>query len=255
MQDEILFVKFDILQACFTINMETIFIFLIFFMLTLPALILAIILSLIVLVLLFLKRRKPGKGRSLDESLPVIAVEETVPVENSVPKMNDLPEAGTLAGHGPVSEIEEGEEPLVIVPKWSEADCKSLFRAFTIARLKACGFKMVSKSTGDEILIFQTEEKEHHEASSIAVVGVWKPGFIKGRIEWARSFQMIVYRQHEKTENIPVLVLIGIGGTPEVPESVYIVPLKHIRSNVLSEIQLKSFLLPSDTGVAFESAV
>ena len=78
--------------------METVFIFLIFYTLTLPALILTTILSLVVLVLLFLKRRKPAKGRSLDEDLPVIAVEETMPVENSVPEINGLPEAVTLPG-------------------------------------------------------------------------------------------------------------------------------------------------------------
>ena len=235
--------------------METVFIFLIFFTLTIPALISATILSLFVLVLLFRKRRKPGKDTSLEENLPAIAVEETLPVKNSVSEVSGLPEAGTLPGQGSVSEREEGEELLVIVPKWSETDCKTLFEQFIVARLKGCGFEFVSKSTSDEVLIFQPEEGENLHASSIAAVGVWKPSFIKGRIEWARSFQMIGYRQYEKTENRPLFVLIGIGGSPELPEFFYIVPLKQIRSNVLSEMQLRSCLLPSDAGVAFESAV
>jgi hypothetical protein len=50
-----------------------------------------------------------------------------------------------------------------------------------------------------------------------------------------------------------LFALIGMGGSPEVPEHIYIVPLKQIRSNVISEMQLKLCLLPVDGDVVFES--
>lgn len=69
----------------------------------------------------------------------------------------------------------------------------------------------------------------------------WRAEFIKGRVEWAKSHQLVTYRQYESEGQVPVFVLLGVGGTPSEPENVYIVPLSEIRSNVLSQYQLINY--------------
>ncbi|NTS40791.1 hypothetical protein HRG84_07710 [Flavisolibacter sp. BT320] len=69
----------------------------------------------------------------------------------------------------------------------------------------------------------------------------WWAAFSKGRIEWAKSYQLITYRQYESERGIPVFVIIGIGGEPDSPGAVYVVPLREIRSHVLSEYELKKY--------------
>lgn len=92
----------------------------------------------------------------------------------------------------------------------------------------------------------QLPDLEYHfktkfQFAKFAVECKWRQEFIKGRIEWAKSYQMVNYRDYERKNRIDVFVIIGVGGTPENPESVYIVPLKDIRSNVLTEAQLKQY--------------
>ncbi|RYG50291.1 MAG: hypothetical protein EOO01_11045 [Chitinophagaceae bacterium] len=75
----------------------------------------------------------------------------------------------------------------------------------------------------------------------IAAECKWRAAFSKGRIEWAKSYQLITYRQYESERGIPVFVIIGIGGEPDGPGEVYVVPLREIRSHVLSEYELKKY--------------
>ena len=49
------------------------------------------------------------------------------------------------------------------------------------------------------------------------------------------------YRQFEATKEIPVFVIIGIGGTSDNPEKLYIVKLSEIKHNFLSKEFLARF--------------
>lgn len=75
----------------------------------------------------------------------------------------------------------------------------------------------------------------------IAIECKWRAEFFKGRIEWAKSYQLSNYRRYERERGIPVYVIVGIGGQPNDPASVYIIPLPHIRSNVLTERDLQKY--------------
>jgi hypothetical protein len=83
--------------------------------------------------------------------------------------------------------------------------------------------------------------KTKTQRAMLAIECKWRSEFIKGHVEWAKSHQLVNYRNYERNRSIPVFVIIGIGGMPDGPGSVYIVPLKDIRSNVLSKSQLREY--------------
>jgi hypothetical protein len=233
--------------------METILIGFIFLSLTLTVVFFASPFCIMALFVLFLTRRKSRHGSSVNEATVVPVKQESVPVEAISPEaicMTDFEAPG-----GQVNPVlkEEDQKRSPVVSVWNETNSKSVFHEFIVGWLKVRGFHFRSKLFGDEVLIFQQENTADSQAVSIGTVGVWRPGFIKGRVEWSRSFQMIRYREYEKGENLPLFALIGMGGSPEVPEHIYIVPLKQIRSNVISEMQLKLCLFPVDGDVVFES--
>lgn len=75
----------------------------------------------------------------------------------------------------------------------------------------------------------------------IAIECKWRADFFKGRIEWAKGYQLSNYRRYERERGVPVFVIVGVGGQPNDPAAVYIVPLPHIRSNVLTERDLQKY--------------
>jgi LPXTG-motif cell wall-anchored protein len=92
----------------------------------------------------------------------------------------------------------------------------------------------------------QLPDLEYHfrtqsQFAKFAVECKWRAEFFKGRIEWAKGYQLSKYRDYERKSRITVFVIIGLGGTPESPQSVYLIPLRQIRSNVLTEQQLKPY--------------
>jgi hypothetical protein len=232
--------------------METVLTGFVFLSVTPTGLSFAATFCIIALLVLFLIRRKSRRDRSLNEGGLVAVKQESVSVETNPPLVN-MTDIEPPGGEVPAVLREEDQKRSPIVSLWNETDAKSVFHEFIVDWLKVRGFHFTSKFFGDEVLIFQQEDSADSQTVSIGAVGVWRPGFIKGRLEWARSFQMIRYRQYEKAENLPLFAFIGMGGSPEVPEYIYIVPLRQIRSNVISEMQLKPCLFSVDGDVVFES--
>lgn len=72
---------------------------------------------------------------------------------------------------------------------------------------------LFSVAMGDQIQQFAVECK-------------WRRNFVEeDYIKWSYEEQMLRYKEYSNKENVPVFVAIGIGGVPEKPEQVYIVPL------------------------------
>jgi hypothetical protein len=46
--------------------------------------------------------------------------------------------------------------------------------------------------------------------------------------------QMARYKQFEKEEKFPVYLVIGLGGIPDNPDQMFLVPLKNVNSQTLS---------------------
>jgi hypothetical protein len=233
--------------------METVLTGFIFLSVTPTGVLFAATFCIIALLVLFLLRRKSRRASSLNEGGLVAVKQESVSVETNPPEVINMTDIEPAGGEVPAVFREGDQKRSPVVSVWNETDSKSVFHEFIVGWLKVRGFHFRPKFFGDEVLIFQQEDSADSQTVSIGAVGVWRPGFIKGRLEWARSFQMIRYRQYEKAQNLPLFAFIGMGGGPEVPEYIYIVPLRQIRSNVISEMQLKPYLFPVDGDVVFES--
>ena len=63
---------------------------------------------------------------------------------------------------------------------------------------------------------------------------------------WWDKRQWLRYAEYEKTSGIPVFVAFGIGGVPEKPKEVYILPLDRLRSTFLNQTLIISGVLPVD---------
>ena len=59
-------------------------------------------------------------------------------------------------------------------------------------------------------------------------------------VEWSYEEQLARYRQFAKDKNIPVFIVIGIGGTPSDPANVFVVPLASIKNVELSKSWLEN---------------
>ena len=74
----------------------------------------------------------------------------------------------------------------------------------------------------------------------------WRKHFagIHGEITWADNDNMTRYRMFEESRDIPVFVVIGVGGDPSAPEILYIVPLDKIASTKLRRGWLEKYRRP-----------
>jgi len=58
-----------------------------------------------------------------------------------------------------------------------------------------------------------------------AVECKWKSYFDKGKIDWARPDQIQRYLEFERKRAMPVFIAIGIGGSCDKPERLFVTPL------------------------------
>src|SRR5690606_25966234 len=56
----------------------------------------------------------------------------------------------------------------------------------------------------------------------------WREKFVDGKIEWANQKKISNYVAYEFQNCIPVFVAIGIGGSPDCPEKLFVTPLSEI---------------------------
>ncbi len=66
----------------------------------------------------------------------------------------------------------------------------------------------------------------------------WRADYYKGGIEWAKDYQFKNYKSFLEKRNIPVFLVLGVGGTPNNPEELFTVPVHSIDNHFVS----KSFL-------------
>lgn len=117
-------------------------------------------------------------------------------------------------------------------------DDQFLFKQFVNNRLEEAGFFKSMEPAQVEGRLVNYSTHAGGQSTKFAVICIWKPGFIKGRLEWAKSYQLVSYRRYENERDMPVYVAVGVGGSPSGPLALSFVPLKQVRSNVLSETQL-----------------
>jgi hypothetical protein len=70
----------------------------------------------------------------------------------------------------------------------------------------------------------------------------WRSRFNQeGRLHWATEEQIAIYNKYAADRNVPVFAVIGVGGSPSLPDEVYIVPLKALKYPDASRDYLRSF--------------
>ena len=100
-----------------------------------------------------------------------------------------------------------------------------------IASSKMPDFKFKSKNSGIEFFV---------EAK-------FRSKFQDQVLEWCKFFQL--KRYHEIDNITPVLIAIGLGGRPSVPERVFLIPMKHIKFVKLFPSFLQKFEILPDQSI------
>lgn len=90
------------------------------------------------------------------------------------------------------------------------------------------------------------------KTSEIAVECKWRSDYMRGGIEFATESQFKRYQDFGKKRDIPVFIVIGIGGKPESPQYFYVVPIAEIKSNFINSSTLKNYGKWLDTNFFFD---
>lgn len=77
--------------------------------------------------------------------------------------------------------------------------------------------------------------------SAFAIECKWRKGYYKNGLEWAKEYQIKNYQNFAKEKNIPVFVVLGVGGTPNNPDEVFVLPLAQAGSIFISQSELKQY--------------
>lgn len=85
------------------------------------------------------------------------------------------------------------------------------------------------------------EMKGAAPSASFAVECKWRAGLYRGGIELAKAYQIEHYRAFSKEKNIPVFVVLGLGGQPSNPREVYVIPLEHLQHHFISAKNLDQY--------------
>jgi hypothetical protein len=101
------------------------------------------------------------------------------------------------------------------------------------------GIYAVSNHFPDLEVIFNFKEKGVNEA--FAIECKWRKNYYKNGIEWALNYQIKNYKEYADKLSIPVFVVIGVGGEPEKPEELFIVPLQEMKSNTITKSELANY--------------
>lgn len=101
------------------------------------------------------------------------------------------------------------------------------------------GIYPVSNHFPDLEIEFNYRKKQIRD--TFAVECKYRNGFYKNIIEWAQGYQLDNYKKYAAEIKIPVFIVIGVGGQPEYPSEVYIVPLEKIKNTVFTRDFLSSY--------------
>lgn len=87
-----------------------------------------------------------------------------------------------------------------------------------------------------------------------AVECKWRGDYWNNGIEWARPEQFEHYLEFEECEDIPVTIVLGVGGSPDMPEDLYVIPLEDIEYPFLYKSVLNRYKKrKGDTTLKFDT--
>ncbi len=77
-----------------------------------------------------------------------------------------------------------------------------------------------------------------------AIAGIeckFRSTHFRGQISWAKEYQLKKYERFKEKAGCQLFIVIGLGGTPESPDSMYCVPLWQAASRRLDADALKRY--------------
>jgi hypothetical protein len=78
----------------------------------------------------------------------------------------------------------------------------------------------------------EIEFLQRDRSATFAVECKWRSSFHYGDkpgIEWATARQIENYQEYQRDRGLPVFAVIGIGGLPDQPAELYVVPLNRLK--------------------------
>lgn len=155
------------------------------------------------------------------------------------------------------TKVEQVVEPVVAVPEVSPQDesyAKGLaFEEFVVKRFDPDFFTIkewrgdkqvdgvyAESNTYPDLVVNFNYRKEKVDVD-FAVECKWRQGFLKNEVEWSYAQQIERYNQFSREKNLPVFIALGIGGEPDSPEQMYIVPLDKLQKPSVSFDELKIY--------------
>ncbi len=81
-----------------------------------------------------------------------------------------------------------------------------------------------------------------------AVECKYRSQYINNSVDIAKEYQLNNYRNYSKENKIPVFIILGVGGLPDNPSEIFIIPLSEIQSPILYKGQLARFRKAKVTG-------
>lgn len=152
--------------------------------------------------------------------------------------------------------LEEKSEPVAAIPKSISDENKEKGDAFEKYIVKnfspkyftlqewrsdkyVDGVYAVSNHFPDLEVVFELKSKGVKEA--FAIECKWRKNYFKNGVEWAKNYQIENNKEYAEKVNIPVFVVIGMGGKPSKPNELFIVPLSEIKSNILTKSELEKY--------------
>ncbi|MBW1649200.1 MAG: hypothetical protein JRJ44_00720 [Deltaproteobacteria bacterium] len=89
----------------------------------------------------------------------------------------------------------------------------------------------------DIVLEFKLGEKK----TELAVECKWRSKYYKEGIEFASKKQFKRYQEFKNSRQLPVFIVLGIGGTGKNPKRLFIIPIENIKSNFIPINKLENF--------------
>ena len=71
-----------------------------------------------------------------------------------------------------------------------------------------------------------------------AVECKWRADLDAGTMQIAKSYQVVNYRKFAERSKRPVFIVVGVGGEPSKPESLFVVPLQRAGNGTIGSLEL-----------------
>ncbi len=153
------------------------------------------------------------------------------------------------------AQIEKQIKAMKIVPETRLIDVKkekgNLFEAYVVSKFDKKYFTL-KEWAGDKYTNGIYAETTIHPdlrylfklreiKIEFAVECKYRSDYYKNGINWAKEYQMKNYNKFEHEYKIPVFVVLGVGGNPDTPLNLYVIPLNDIKYPFLSIAFLEKY--------------